>query len=176
MVNGSRRISLRALLYSIIIWTARRRKDKSKKDGMLRSSAPYPPLCILGLQRKRSQKRSVEKCITHCIPQADVADCAIDPLSNAYPTMNIFFWRSNPRSCPFLFPRKWQILDSFRSSPSFPFLHFTFRSLDSFLVPLAQCVLSIYVYSCSYILAHEARFEIWSLIVGERKNLRTLRV
>lgn len=28
---------LRALLYSIIIWTARRREDKSKKGGMLRS-------------------------------------------------------------------------------------------------------------------------------------------
>lgn len=160
MVNGSRRISLRALLYSIIIWTARRREDKSKKDGMLRSSAPYPPLCILGLQRKRSQKRSVEKCITHCIPQADVADCAIDPLSNAYPTMNIFFWRSNPRSCPFLFPRKWQILDSFRSSPSFPFLHFTSRSLDSLCSSRTMCVkyirVFLLVYSCS-------RSSLWNL-------------
>lgn len=144
IVNGSRRISASVSIFYYHLNRSKEVEDKSKKGGMLRSSTPYPPLCILGLRGKRSEKRSVEKCITMHPSGRCCGLSAIDPLSNAYLTMNIFFWRSNPRSCPFLFPRKWQILDSFHFSlPPFCISHL---SIPYILFP--RCVK--YVYSCVY--------------------------
>ena len=114
IVNGSRRISASVSIFYYHLNRSKEVEDKSKKGGMLRSSTPYPPLCILGLRGKRSEKRSVEKCIT-----------------------------MHP-SCPFLFPRKWQILDSFHFSlPPFCISHL---SIPYILFP--RCVK--YVYSCVY--------------------------